>query len=64
MKESSRKNDNCTILFFDWTNKSFEIKNNKIINNEFVNQNDSFQIARQTINGILQKSNCEGTIFS
>ncbi len=63
MKESARKNDNCTILFYSGSSsKSFSMKNNKIINNEFVNQNDSFQIARQTINGVLQLANCEGTI--
>ncbi|HFU76334.1 MAG TPA: hypothetical protein ENK66_08830 [Arcobacter sp.] len=64
MKESARKNDNCSILFFQGSGyKSFSMKNNKILNNEFVNQNDAIQIARQTYDGVLQEANCEGTII-
>ncbi len=55
------------ISLINWGSDYYEIKNTKVINNEFVNQNDGFQSNRSpkysNAEGRYQDANVEGTII-
>ena len=54
------------VQIMDWGVKELEVHNTKVINNEFYNQNDGFQIVRTAVDGHTkpwQDVNAEGTIL-
>lgn len=59
--------DGVAIALINWGSDYYEVKNTKIINNEFVDQNDGFQSNRSpkysSSEGKYQNANVEGTII-